>query len=54
MDDLAIVARDDVKLVVFENAAIAQLLTRSPTLATEIGDAIERRLKAAQQARQRH
>jgi CRP-like cAMP-binding protein len=49
--DLSIVAREDLKLLVFENQAVTRLLNQSPSLAAEIGDAIESRRKAAQAAR---
>jgi small-conductance mechanosensitive channel len=50
-DDLGIRAVEDVKLMVFDSHAVSDLLNRSPALATEIGDAIEARRRAAQAAR---
>jgi hypothetical protein len=39
--------------MLFSNTSIDQLLQRSPSLATEIGDAIESRRRTAQAARYR-
>jgi small-conductance mechanosensitive channel len=52
-DGLAIIAREDLKILVFDNDAIAELLKRSPGLAAEMGDAIESRRQAVQAARYR-
>jgi CRP-like cAMP-binding protein len=52
-DGLAIIAREDLKILVFDNEAIAELLKRSPGLAAEMGDAIESRRQAVQAARYR-
>lgn len=51
--DLAIVALEDVRVMVFDTDSIGNLLGRSPGLAMEIGDAIESRRQAAQAARSR-
>ena len=52
-DDIEIRATEDLKIMVFDNATIGDLLHRSPGLAAEIGDAIESRRQAAQAARYR-
>lgn len=52
-DELAIVANDDVTIMVFANDAIHELLNRSPALAAQIGDAIEARRQASQSVRRR-
>jgi hypothetical protein len=53
VDELAIVANGDVTIMVFANEAIHELLNRSPTLAAQIGDAIEARRQASQSVRRR-
>ena len=50
-EDIGIVAAEDLKIMVFDNRVIDDLLNRSPGLAAEIGDAIEARLQAAHAAR---
>ena len=52
LDEPGVVAIDDVRLMVFEHAAIADLLNQAPGLASELGAAMEQRVKAAQAARQ--
>jgi small-conductance mechanosensitive channel len=52
-DELEIVATEDVTIIVFASAAIHELLNRSPTLAAQIGDAIEARRQASQSVRRR-
>lgn len=52
-ENLTIVAAEDLKVLVFEPDAVGDLLGSSPSLAAEIGDAIEARLQAAQAARRR-
>lgn len=52
LDEPGVVALEDVRLMVFEHAAIAELLNRSPALASELGAAMEQRVKAAQAARE--
>lgn len=49
--DIAITANDDLKILVFDNREIDNLLNRSPVLSAEIGDAIESRRQAALAAR---
>jgi len=51
LDDLRIVAEEDLRVLVFDPVAIGDLLDRSPSLAAEIGDALESRRRAAQGAR---
>lgn len=51
--DLTIVADGDLKAMVFDEDAIGQLLAGSPSLAAEIGDAIESRRQAALALRRR-
>lgn len=51
--DLTIVADGDLKALVFEERAIADLLASSPSLAAEIGDALESRRQAAIAVRRR-
>jgi CRP-like cAMP-binding protein len=46
-------AVEDLKVLVFDNHAIGELLQNSPTLASEIGDVIESRRQAAQSVRYR-
>jgi CRP-like cAMP-binding protein len=52
-DGVGISALEDLRVIVFDNQAIGDLLRNSPTLAAEIGDAIESRRQAAQAVRQR-
>ncbi len=52
-EDLVIVAESDLQLVVFTDEAMDALLQQSPSLASEIGDAIEARRQAALAARAR-
>lgn len=52
LDDLQVVAERDLRVLVFDPLAVGDLLDRSPTLAAEIGDALESRRRAAQVARQ--
>jgi|GEM_PF-2069575 len=52
LDEPGVVAIDDVRLMVFEHTAIADLLNQAPGLASELGAAMEQRVKAAQAARQ--
>jgi small-conductance mechanosensitive channel len=52
LDEPGVVAIDDVRLMVFEHTAIADLLNQAPGLASELGAAMELRVKAAQAARQ--
>ncbi|MBU3664764.1 MAG: mechanosensitive ion channel [Chthoniobacterales bacterium] len=52
-DNIAVAAAEDLKIILFDNEAIGGLLNRSPSLASEIGDAIESRRQAAQVARRR-
>lgn len=51
--DVGVNAITDVVIMLFSNASIDQLLHRSPSLATEIGDAIESRRRTAQATRYR-
>lgn len=51
--DVAIVADGDLKALVFDHEAIAALLAASPSLASEIGDALEARRQAAHAVRRR-
>lgn len=51
-DDIEIVADEDLRVVAFDPAAIGDLLDHSPSLAAEIGDALETRRQAARAARQ--
>ncbi|MFM7141790.1 MAG: hypothetical protein ACKO2K_07760, partial [Alphaproteobacteria bacterium] len=51
--DLTIVADGDLKALVFDEDAIGRLLADSPSLAAEIGDAIESRRQAAIALRRR-
>ena len=53
-DAAAIVAKSDVRLMLFEGRAISDLLRQSPGLASEIGEAIEARRKAAVVAKRAH
>jgi CRP-like cAMP-binding protein len=48
-----VVAETDVTVVAFDAGVMAECLQRSSGLATEIGDAIESRRRAAQAIRQR-
>ncbi|MFN9880016.1 MAG: mechanosensitive ion channel domain-containing protein [Planctomycetota bacterium] len=52
-DEIGIRAVNDLKVLVFDSESIDDLLKRSPSLAAEIGDAIESRRQAAQAARVR-
>ena len=51
LDDVGIVAAEDLRVFVFDPVAIGDLLDHSPSLAAEIGDALESRRRAAQAAR---
>ena len=51
LDDVGIVAAEDLRILVFDPVAIGDLLDHSPSLAAEIGDALEPRRRAAQAAR---
>ena len=51
LDDVRIVAEEDLRALVFDPVAIGDLLDHSPSLAAEIGDALESRRRAAQVAR---
>lgn len=51
MNEIGIVAHEDVKIMVFDSAEIHELLNRSPGLAAEIGDAIEARRLASKALR---
>ena len=51
LDDVRIVAAEDLRVFVFDPVAIGDLLDHSPSLAAEIGDALESRRRAAQAAR---
>lgn len=51
LDDVRIVAEEDLRALVFDPVAIGDLLDHSPSLAAEIGDALESRRRAAQIAR---
>jgi CRP-like cAMP-binding protein len=51
VSDIDILAIEDLKIMVFEDEVIGDLLNQSPVLADEIGDAIELRRQAAQAAR---
>ena len=51
LDDVGIVAAEDLRILVFDPVAIGDLLDHSPSLAAEIGDALESRRRAAQAAR---
>ena len=46
-DDIDIVAEPGLRIVALDPAAVADLLDHSPTLAAEIGDALEARRQAA-------
>jgi len=50
-EEVGILALEDLKVLVFDNHSIGDLLKNSPTLASEIGDAIESRRKAVQAVR---
>ena len=52
-EEISVVADGDLKLLVFSDAAIDDLLNKHPALASEIGDAIEARRQAALAARKR-
>jgi CRP-like cAMP-binding protein len=52
--DLRVVAKTDVTVVAFDAIQMAECLQRSTGLATEIGDAIDARRRAASAIRQRH
>ena len=51
LDDVRIVAEEDLRVLAFDPLAIGDLLDHSPSLAAEIGDALESRRRAAQVAR---
>lgn len=51
-ESITIVAAEDLEILVFPDEVMDQLLNRSPSLAAEIGDAIEARRQAAYTARQ--
>ena len=51
---LRVVAKTDVTVVAFDAIQMAECLQRSTGLATEIGDAIDARRRAASAIRQRH
>jgi small-conductance mechanosensitive channel len=53
VNDLEIVAEEDLKVMVFDSAEIRELFSASPGLAAEIGDAIEARRVAAKVPRTR-
>lgn len=53
-EELGIVAAEDLKIMVFNEGSIDDLLNHSPGLASEIGDAIEARRQAALAARQKN
>jgi small-conductance mechanosensitive channel len=46
-EDLTISAAEDMKVMVFDSKTISDLLNHSPSLAAEVGDAIEMRRRAA-------
>lgn len=50
-DEIGIRAINDLKVLVFDSESIGDLMKRSPSLAAEIGDAIESRRQAAQAVR---
>jgi small-conductance mechanosensitive channel len=52
-DEIGIRASEDLKVLVFDSESIDELMKRSPSLASEIGDAIESRRQAAQAVRLR-
>ncbi|MFM8230327.1 MAG: Crp/Fnr family transcriptional regulator, partial [Chthoniobacterales bacterium] len=52
-EKISVVADSDLKVLVFSDAAIDDLLNRHPSLASEIGDALEARRQAALAARKR-
>ena len=52
-ENITIVADNDLQVVVFADDAMDKLLNKSPSLAAEIGDAIESRRQAAQAVRRR-
>jgi len=51
-DDIDVVAEPGLRIVALDSAAVGDLLDRSPTLAAEIGDALEARRQAARAAAQ--
>ena len=51
VNDIGITALEDLKIMIFENEVIGDLLNQVPSLADEIGDAIELRRQAALSAR---
>ncbi len=51
-DDIDIVAEPGLRIVALDPAAVGDMLDRSPTLAAEIGDALEARRQAARAAAQ--
>jgi len=52
-EKISVVADGDLKVLVFSDAAIDDLLNRNASLASEIGDALEARRQAALAARRR-
>jgi small-conductance mechanosensitive channel len=52
-EKISIIAMGDLEVVAFADDAIDDLLNKTPSLASEIGDAIEARRQAAQAARRR-
>jgi small-conductance mechanosensitive channel len=52
-ENIAIVAEGDLQVLVFADEVMDELLNKSPSLASEIGDAIEVRRQAAQAVRRR-
>jgi CRP-like cAMP-binding protein len=52
-EKISIVAAGDLEVVVFADDSINALLNKSPSLAAEIGDAIEARRQAAEAVRRR-
>jgi len=52
-EKISIVADGDLEVIVFADEAINDLLNKSPSLAAEIGDAIEARRQAAESVRRR-
>lgn len=52
-EKISIVAIDDLEVVVLDDHVMDELLNNTPSLASEIGDAIEARRQAAQAARRR-
>jgi len=50
-ENISVVAEGDLKVLVFSDVAIDDLLNKHPSLASEIGDALEARRQAALSAR---